>query len=216
VGVHLAFWVTLGFALAERVAATWDKTELKEITAPWTVQRLPELPTIGGVSLGETVGEVLTGLLSIGGRRSMARSGWRRATVHGGRKVVQGHVHDRFVHACIGVFGAVLGDPARSDGEGADAQLRHATAQQRPAIAGRQIGSSRRHNDAIRNADTRSEQLAKAGGLAADLGRIGHANVAERWDGCRAHCGALDVAAAIAARRIQSMSSAASSTDEPR
>jgi hypothetical protein len=67
VGLHIAFWVTLGFAIIERVdAATWDRAELKEVTGPWTVERLPELPSRTGVSLGDTVTEILTTLLSIG------------------------------------------------------------------------------------------------------------------------------------------------------
>jgi hypothetical protein len=68
VAVHLAFWVTLAFALVERVdSATWDDSDLKEFTGPWSVKRLPQLPASGGVTVGETVGDVLTGLLGIGG-----------------------------------------------------------------------------------------------------------------------------------------------------
>lgn len=68
VGVHVAFWVTLAFAIVERVdSATWQSTELKEITAPWKVENLPELPSSGAVGIGETVGEIVTIGLSIGG-----------------------------------------------------------------------------------------------------------------------------------------------------
>jgi hypothetical protein len=71
VGVHLAFWVTLAFAIAERVdPATWrreDMKELREITGPWKVEHLPELRTSGAVTVGETVGEIVTVGISIGG-----------------------------------------------------------------------------------------------------------------------------------------------------
>lgn len=68
VGVHLAFWVTLTFALVERASsATWARTELKEAIGPWSVERLPELPSAGRVGVGETIGEVLTLAITVGG-----------------------------------------------------------------------------------------------------------------------------------------------------
>jgi hypothetical protein len=68
VGVHLAFWVTLAFAIVERVdRSTWKDTDIKELTQPWTVEHLPELPSSGAVSVGDTVGEIVTLGISIGG-----------------------------------------------------------------------------------------------------------------------------------------------------
>jgi hypothetical protein len=68
VGVHLAFWVTLAFAIVERVdRSTWKDTDFKELTQPWTVEHLPELPSSGAVSVGDTVGEIVTLGISIGG-----------------------------------------------------------------------------------------------------------------------------------------------------
>jgi hypothetical protein len=68
VGVHVAFWVTLAFAIVERVdPATRKSTELKELTQPWTVESLPDLPSSGAVGVGETVGEIVTLGISIGG-----------------------------------------------------------------------------------------------------------------------------------------------------
>ncbi len=68
VGVHLAFWVTLSFAVVERVdKSTWKDNDLKQLTEPWTVVDLPELPSSGAVSVGETVGEIVTLGISIGG-----------------------------------------------------------------------------------------------------------------------------------------------------
>ena len=68
VGVQVAFWVTLSFAIVERVdPATWRNSELKQLTEPWTVEHLPDLPSSGAVSVGETVGEIVTLGISIGG-----------------------------------------------------------------------------------------------------------------------------------------------------
>ena len=68
VGVQIAFWVTLAFAVVERVdPATWKDTDLKQLSEPWTVEHLPELPSSGAVSVGETVGEIVTVGISIGG-----------------------------------------------------------------------------------------------------------------------------------------------------
>ena len=68
VGVHLAFWVTLSFAVVERVdRSTWKDDDLKQLTQPWTVAHLPELPSSGAVGVGETVGEIVTLGISIGG-----------------------------------------------------------------------------------------------------------------------------------------------------
>ncbi len=68
VGVHVAFWVTLAFAIGERTdPKTWQDPDLKALTGPWKVDQLPELPSSGAVSVGETVGEIVTIGLSIGG-----------------------------------------------------------------------------------------------------------------------------------------------------
>jgi hypothetical protein len=68
VGVHVAFWVTLAFAIGERTdPKTWKDPDLKGITGPWTVDQLPEMPSSGAVSVGETAGEIVTIGLSIGG-----------------------------------------------------------------------------------------------------------------------------------------------------
>ncbi len=68
VGVHVAFWVTLSFAVVERVdRSTWKDNDLKQLTEPWSVADLPELPSSGAVSVGDTVGEIVTLGISIGG-----------------------------------------------------------------------------------------------------------------------------------------------------
>jgi hypothetical protein len=64
VAVHIAFWVTLSFALIERVETVKDAAD--DRVGRWTVDRLPELAT-GQISLGETIGEVVTLLITIGG-----------------------------------------------------------------------------------------------------------------------------------------------------
>jgi hypothetical protein len=68
VAVHIAFWVTLGFAIAERAdPKTWKDADLEQFTGPWKVEYLPELPSTGAVSVGETVGEIVTIGITIGG-----------------------------------------------------------------------------------------------------------------------------------------------------
>jgi hypothetical protein len=68
VGVHVAFWVTLSFAVVERLdPAARKDADLDDLNKPWTVEHLPELPTSGAVGVGETVGEIVTLGISIGG-----------------------------------------------------------------------------------------------------------------------------------------------------
>jgi hypothetical protein len=66
-GLHAFFWVTIIFVVIERVDATRKaRDEITGAARRWTVDRLPALPP-GRVTAGETVGEVLTTLISIGG-----------------------------------------------------------------------------------------------------------------------------------------------------
>jgi len=68
IAIQVAFWVTLAFAIVERVdPATWKDADLRELTAPWTIEHLPDLPSSGAVSVGETAGEIVTLGISIGG-----------------------------------------------------------------------------------------------------------------------------------------------------
>ena len=68
IAIQVAFWVTLAFAIVERVdPATWKDADLNELTAPWTVEHLPDLPSSGAVSVGETAGEIVTIGISVGG-----------------------------------------------------------------------------------------------------------------------------------------------------
>lgn len=67
VGLHIFFWVTITFAAVERFDAMREaREEITGAAGRWTVDRLPALPA-NRVSAGETVGEVLTTALSIGG-----------------------------------------------------------------------------------------------------------------------------------------------------
>lgn len=64
--IQIAFWATLVFVLLERAdAAREARTEIVA-AGRWTVDRLPE-PSPGRVTSGETVGEVFTALLTVGG-----------------------------------------------------------------------------------------------------------------------------------------------------
>ena len=80
VGVHLSFWVTLAFVIVERLdPATWRREDLKDLkvlTAPWKVDYLPELPSSGAVTVGETVGEIVTIGISIGGLLWLREWSW--------------------------------------------------------------------------------------------------------------------------------------------
>lgn len=67
VGVHIFFWVTLTFAAFERFDAMRDaRDEITGAAGHWTVDRLPPLER-DRVSAGETVGEVVTILITLGG-----------------------------------------------------------------------------------------------------------------------------------------------------
>jgi uncharacterized membrane protein len=75
-GVHLAFWVTLTFVFLERAEVAREaRSEMVAATGRWTVDRLPNRPA-GRISLSETVGEVLTTLLSIGGLLFLRDTAW--------------------------------------------------------------------------------------------------------------------------------------------
>lgn len=67
VGIHIFFWVTATFAAFERFDAMRDaRDEITGAAASWTVDRLPPLER-DRVSAGETVGEVVTILITLGG-----------------------------------------------------------------------------------------------------------------------------------------------------
>lgn len=76
VAVQIFFWVTVTFAFFERAdAAREAREQITGATGRWTVDRLPALPAVR-VSAGETVGEVLTNVLSIGGILLLSGAAW--------------------------------------------------------------------------------------------------------------------------------------------
>ncbi len=76
VGLHIFFWVTMTFALVERVdAAKEARDELTKAADRWTVDQLPELPT-GRITAGELVGELVTTLFTIGGILFLTGAAW--------------------------------------------------------------------------------------------------------------------------------------------
>jgi hypothetical protein len=76
VTLHLAFWVTLVFALVDRLDAARDaREEISGAEGRWTVDRLPALAT-GRVGAGETVGEVVTSLITIGFLVFLSSNSW--------------------------------------------------------------------------------------------------------------------------------------------
>ncbi|HXG26622.1 MAG TPA: permease prefix domain 1-containing protein [Candidatus Binatia bacterium] len=65
--IQLAFWGTLFFVFLERAdAARETREQIASAVGTWTVDRLPE-PSNKRVSVSETVGEVLTVLITAGG-----------------------------------------------------------------------------------------------------------------------------------------------------
>ncbi len=76
VGVHLFFWITITFAAMERFDAMREAREgIAAATGTWNVDRLPALPR-DRVSASETVGEVLTTILTIGGILLLNSAAW--------------------------------------------------------------------------------------------------------------------------------------------
>jgi hypothetical protein len=76
VALHLAFWVTLVFALVERLDDARDaRAEIAGAEGRWTVDRLPALAP-ARVSAGETVGEVVTSLITIGFLVFLSSNSW--------------------------------------------------------------------------------------------------------------------------------------------
>lgn len=76
VGIQLAFWVTLVFAFIERAdAAREAREEIVGASGRWTVEMLPQ-PSSDRMTAGETVGEVVTTLLSIGGLLFLRDLSW--------------------------------------------------------------------------------------------------------------------------------------------
>jgi hypothetical protein len=69
VAIHICFWVTLIFVLVER-ADSFRKdgtaTPVKGLTSRWTIDDLPAIST-GKISLTDTIGELVTLLVTIGG-----------------------------------------------------------------------------------------------------------------------------------------------------
>jgi hypothetical protein len=67
VAIQIGFWTTLTFIFLERAdTARQARTELVEKSGRWTVERLPE-QTPGRMTTTETVSEVITALITIGG-----------------------------------------------------------------------------------------------------------------------------------------------------
>jgi HAAS domain-containing protein len=76
VGVHLVFWVTVVFAFLERAdAARETRSEIVGETGRWTVDMLPQ-PAADRVGVSDTVGELFTTLLTIGGLLFLRDVSW--------------------------------------------------------------------------------------------------------------------------------------------
>ena len=133
-----------------------------------------------------------------------------------GNDVFGANAEHRLEHAGIRPLRAVLGDAARANRKRSVAETLHRRGDLAIALVGWQFDAVNRQHDAIRDADVRGHQLAETGRLAPDLGGIGHSHVAKRSSGMHGHRAFSLRVAAIAAFTNQSMSSTASSTEEPR
>jgi hypothetical protein len=113
--IQVALWATLGYAILERVdPESWQKQEMKElreglrIATPWTVANLPDVPPAGRVGPGETIGEIVTLAISIGGLlvlrgvSSFADAGER------GIPLLQPDVVNLWIPALIAILGALV------------------------------------------------------------------------------------------------------------
>lgn len=76
VGIQLVFWVTLLFVFIERADAARDaRAEIAQ--GRWTVAHLP-VPAPDRVTVGETIGELVTLLITIGGLLVLRELAWVR------------------------------------------------------------------------------------------------------------------------------------------
>ena len=130
--------------------------------------------------------------------------------------LVSRHVEDTLVHAGERALRAIFQDAAGSDGEWAAAEVREAGPKNAIALIGWHPCGGDRERHTVGNVRPGRDELAEPSGLAADLGGIGHPNVAKAPNFSRGHRFRAGVAASIAARRIQSTSSAISSAESSR
>ncbi len=88
VAIQTAFWVTLVFALIERVESPREVAQVREElgirSGRWTVGQLPDQPS-ERIGLGETLGEVVTLLITGGGLILAGRASWEFGT--GGQEI---------------------------------------------------------------------------------------------------------------------------------
>jgi len=75
-GVHVAFWVTLFFMFLGRAEIAREaRTQMVDATGRWTVEMFPEERS-NRIGAGETVGEVITTMLTIGGLLFLRDLSW--------------------------------------------------------------------------------------------------------------------------------------------
>ena len=104
VGVQLAFWVTVVFAAIERYEIMRDaRTEIASATGSWSVDMLPADPG-DRVGVGETVGEVLTTLLSIGGILLLRDASWFSSSGADGAPILDPALSAFWLPVLIGVL----------------------------------------------------------------------------------------------------------------
>lgn len=101
--VHFAFWVTVVFALIERTDVLREaRTEITGAARSWNVDMLPSEPA-DRVSVGETVGEVFTTLITIGGLLLLRDTSWFSDS-GGGFQILDPGLSEFWLPVLIGVL----------------------------------------------------------------------------------------------------------------
>ncbi len=106
VAVHLAFWITLVFAVAERVDAARKATE-QATGGPWKLDQLPKLPS-NRITIGEMAGEVFTLLFTIGGLIVLQNVTWTDSATGQVLPLLEPALVNFWLPALVAVLAALL------------------------------------------------------------------------------------------------------------
>lgn len=109
VAIQIAFWVTVSFVILERVdPASLGDADLGRAVGPWTVDRLPKLPTPGQVGIGEAIGEILGLGLGIGGMVVLRGVSWVRADTGETVSLLSAGVSDVWLPVLVAILAALI------------------------------------------------------------------------------------------------------------
>ncbi len=109
VGVQLAFWITVTFVAIERFEVMREaRTEIAGATSRWTVDMLPADGS-DRVTIGETVGEVFTTLIGIGGLLFLRDTSWFTDGDAGGLAILDPDLSTFWLPILIAVLASIAG-----------------------------------------------------------------------------------------------------------